>query len=153
MSTTTIPARRRPIVLIVDDNPGDRELTRIAFDDAQVDAEFIEVSDGFEALTKLNDLLSSGKVPKLAIVDLNMPRMNGWELLAKLKGSAFHRMWRVAFTGSRSAIDCQRAMAQGADACIVKPRTLDDFDQLMQQFCRFLQSTGLHSRPSDVTAN
>ncbi|HYE04121.1 MAG TPA: response regulator [Planctomycetota bacterium] len=144
------PARRRPIVLLVDDNPGDRQLTRIAFDEARVDAEFIEVSDGIEALVTLQGLLKTGRVPKLAIVDLNMPRMNGWELLAKLKGSAFQRMWRVAFTGSRSAIDCERALAQGADACIRKPTTLDDLGELMDQFCRFLQSTGLHPRPADA---
>ncbi|MBA3845202.1 MAG: response regulator [Planctomycetes bacterium] len=147
------PARRRPIVLLVDDNPGDRQLTRIAFDEAQVDAEFIEVSDGVEALIRLHELLASGVVPKLAIVDLNMPRMNGWELLGKLKGSAFQRMWRVAFTGSRSASDCQRAIAQGADACIDKPRTLDDLGELMDQFCRFLQSTGLHPRPANAATN
>lgn len=142
----TLVAPSTRIVLLVDDNRGDRELTRLAFEDAHVSARFVEAQDGLEALRVLAELIARDQLPSLALIDLNMPRMNGWELLGELRRPEFGRMWRVACTGSLTEADHRRALTCGADACVVKPADIEGMDGLMVALSRFLQASDTHPR-------
>ncbi len=78
----------RPIdILLIEDNPGDIRLTREALKDAKVTNVLTVVSDGIEALALLhrNGKHATSARPDLIILDLNLPKKDGWELLAEIK--------------------------------------------------------------------
>ncbi len=133
-------------VMLVDDNPGDRDLVKMAFEDSQVALVILEAGDGREALELLQRLADEGRLPKLAIIDLNMPRMNGWELLDHLTAPSFARMWRVAFSSSTALDDRQRAMASGADAFVTKPPVYTGYVALVETFAGYLRGSDVHPR-------
>jgi chemosensory pili system protein ChpA (sensor histidine kinase/response regulator) len=111
------PAAAHPSVLVVDDSLSVRRvlagLLRTAGWDVQV------ARDGREALEMLK---YSPRLPSVAIVDIEMPRMNGYELLASLRQEPALRELPVVFLTSRAG-DKHRAgaLALGADAYLVKP--------------------------------
>lgn len=112
------------LLLIVEDNPHDLELARVALELSDVQCEVRVARDGREAL----DLLRGMEVlPDLVLLDLNMPRMNGHELLAAVKGDpALRRVPVVVFTTSGELRDRQAVAAVGADGYVLKPEGFGD---------------------------
>ena len=104
----------RKTILAVDDSASMRMLLRVALTDlgyAVVDAE-----DGVHALEKLN-----GFEPDLLITDINMPRMDGFGLIAKVRGLGRSGLPILVLTTESSDEKKQRARAAGATGWIVKP--------------------------------
>ncbi len=131
----------RPRVLLVDDNPGDIALTEEAFAENRMDAEFVTATGGEEAQQLLTALGSRVAGPQLALIvlDLNLPRVNGSQLLAfckqheRLKGVP-----TVILTTSNRPQDRERCLALGAQAYLVKPAVFSDFLTLVQGLRRYL---------------
>jgi two-component system, chemotaxis family, response regulator Rcp1 len=117
-------------VLLVDDNPGDTELTSefLRRNDRRVHIEF--VGDGVEAMAFLR---REGKYagalrPQLVMLDLNMPRKNGWDVLNDIKSDRELKMITVmVFTASRATKDVVRSLELGANSYASKPQNLAEY--------------------------
>ena len=121
---------RRPCVLLVEDNPGDARLMRIAFAEALPGADLVVVGDGDAAL----GVLRSGPAPDLVLLDLNLPRMAGHEVLAALRASGdgdVSRVRVIMLTASGAPEEAARSRALGADGHVVKPAGVDDLFELV----------------------
>ena len=127
-------AEPRPI-LVVEDDPVDREMIELAFKRAAVENPIVTVSDGQEALDYLN---GEGRfrdrreqdVPAVIVLDLDMPLMGGHEFLTLLKANPdFTLIPVVVLTTSQFDQDLIQSYALGANSCITKP---GDFEQLVE---------------------
>jgi CheY-like chemotaxis protein len=117
-------------LLLVEDNPGDVELTREALDEAKVRNRLNVVSDGVEALAFLRreGAYRAAPRPDLVLLDLNLPRMDGREVLAEIKADPVLRtIPTVVLTTSEAERDILAAYRLHANAYIVKPVDLDQF--------------------------
>ena len=121
----------RPIeILIVDDNPGDVRLTAEALKDSKVQNRLHTAQDGMEAIAFLRRKgeYADAPLPDLILLDLNMPRMNGSQLLAKVKeDSELKHIPVVILTGSREIDDIIKANNLRADSYVTKPIDLEEF--------------------------
>lgn len=118
-------------VLLVEDNPGDVRLTQRAFKDFPVEWEV--VTDGEAALDRLFDTTKDW--PDLVLLDLNLPRVTGWEVLEQIKRSPItRRIPVVVLTSSKSEMDIARATDKHANNYVIKPATPDAFRKLAADF-------------------
>ena len=119
---------RVPEVLLVEDNPGDvmllKEIVRMTDHSIRLNV----VRDGLDAIAFLNQegIFSSQKEPDMILLDLNLPKMDGREVLAQIKGNA---KWRhipvMILTGSAGEKEMREVLRQRADYFIPKPMDLD----------------------------
>jgi chemotaxis family two-component system response regulator Rcp1 len=117
-------------VLLVEDNPGDVRLTREAFKDAKVHLEMHVVSDGVEAIDFLNRRgeYADSPRPDLILLDLNLPRKDGRDVLAEIKADMSLMMIPVVIlTTSASDVDIESSYMLHANCYISKPVDLDGF--------------------------
>lgn len=122
----------RRVILLVEDNPDDMELTRIAMADAGVDADLEWVTDGREALAFLQRQgpHASAPRPDLVLLDLNLPQLDGRDLLGIVKGDPdLAAIPIVVLTTSVDDHDVFEAYRAHANAFISKPA---DFDRYVQ---------------------
>ncbi|NUQ01081.1 MAG: response regulator [Armatimonadetes bacterium] len=111
-------------VLLIDDNPFDLELTLNAFAEAWP-AEIRAVEGGQAALELLFNPL--GELPRLILLDLNMPGVDGFTVLTQLKSNTDLRVVPVAVLSTSSEErDRARAYQLGANSYLVKPPTYED---------------------------
>ena len=126
----------RPIeILLVEDNPGDVRLTREALRDAKVMNNMIVVSDGLEALTFLRreGEYAEARRPDLILLDLNLPRVNGFEVLDAIKEDAdLKRIPVVILTTSYAEQDIIRGYDLRANAYVTKPVDLEQFVKVIK---------------------
>jgi chemotaxis family two-component system response regulator Rcp1 len=123
-------AARRPDILMVEDNPADIRLAQEAFRNRGTHHTLNVARDGVEALDYLKQ---RGKFPNairpdLVLLDLNLPRMSGREVLAEIKADpGLMRIPVIVLTTSRATTDIQNAYDQHANCYVVKPTDLDEF--------------------------
>jgi two-component system response regulator len=117
------------VILLVDDNPDDVTLTVRAFRKNDIENEIVVAHDGVEALNLLApDDGSAPLRPIIILLDLNMPRMGGLELLARLRAQPETQSLPVIIlTTSNEERDIIRSYANGANSFVQKPVTLDEF--------------------------
>jgi two-component system, chemotaxis family, response regulator Rcp1 len=111
-------------LLLVEDNEGDVEMIRRSLRDATPACNLTVVNDGMEALDYLfkRGNFQSAARPRLIILDLNMPGMNGKEALKVIKANEqVKNIPVVVFTSSDSPMDIQESYAQHANCYVVKP--------------------------------
>ncbi len=124
---------REPVhILLVEDNPGDVQLTEEALLEAKVMNRLSVVGDGIEALAFLNrePPYADAPRPDLILLDLNLPRKDGREVLATIKQDPKLRAIPVVvLTSSRAEEDIVRTYNLNANCYISKPV---DFDQFMR---------------------
>ncbi len=122
-------------ILLVEDNLGDVRLTREALREADVAVELTAVPDGEQALAFLRaeGEHAGAARPDLILLDLNLPKKNGLEVLEEIKRDPALRSTPVIMlTTSSSARDVEASYARGVNCYVVKPLDLDDFTQLVQ---------------------
>lgn len=125
-----------PLVLLVEDNPADAWLTIEAFRRADAALQVEVCEDGESALARLRD--ASAPLPQLILLDLNLPGIDGREVLAILKADPdLCRVPVCILTTSRAEEDIARAYAQHTNAYVVKPLDLNAFRTAIQQIERF----------------
>ena len=121
------------VILLAEDDPGDQELTRRALEQSKIRNELYIVEDGEEALDylrrrgKYQDPTLSPK-PDLMLLDLNMPKMDGKQLLEQMRADpGLRRIPVVALTTSKQENDIIRTYDLGANSYIIKPVDMDQF--------------------------
>lgn len=117
-------------ILLVEDSPGDVRLTKEALSDAKIANDINVASDGVEALEFLRKegAHSDAPRPDLILLDLNMPRMDGRELLGIIKSDAdLRNIPVVVLTTSQSETDILESYDLRANCYISKPVDLDQF--------------------------
>jgi CheY-like chemotaxis protein len=130
-------------VLLVEDDPGDVLMIREAFSDRKVASRLHVVSDGLEAMQWLRRERAYAAAPRpdLVLLDLNLPRMNGLEVLAQLKAEEqFRQIPVVVLTTSESEEDVQRSYALHANAYVAKPVDYEKFIEVVQRIDDFFTS-------------
>jgi CheY-like chemotaxis protein len=130
-------------ILLVEDNPSDVELTLRALNARHLANQVFVARDGAEALDfffgkSANPLRDIGVVPKVILLDLKLPKVDGLEVLRRLKGDERTRnLPVVVLTSSREEPDIAAAYRLGANSYIVKPV---DFEA----FARAVSDVGLY---------
>jgi two-component system, chemotaxis family, response regulator Rcp1 len=117
-------------ILMVEDNPADVRLTREAFREGKLHTVLNVVKDGVEAMAFLRRQppYDEAERPQLILLDLNLPRKDGREVLAEIKGDpALRRIPVVVLTTSHSEADVLKSYDLHANAYITKPVDLDTF--------------------------
>jgi two-component system, chemotaxis family, response regulator Rcp1 len=137
----TIGTDAMPIeVLLVEDSPGDVRLTREAFKDAKVHINLHVASDGAEAMDFLNREGNYSNVPRpdRILLDLNLPKKDGREVLAEIKeNQALKSIPVVILTTSASEADILRSYRLHANCYITKPVDLDGFLEVVKSIDSF----------------
>jgi len=119
----------RADVLIVDDSQQDVELVVDALRRLLPGVTVLVARDGAEALTILGDLPAS-VLPRVVLLDLKMPKVDGFEVLRRVKGDAKTRLIPlVVLTSSAVESDVQMAYSLGANSYVVKPIEFEDFNE------------------------
>ncbi|HEU4895399.1 MAG TPA: response regulator [Acidimicrobiia bacterium] len=127
-------------VLLVEDSPGDVRLTREAFRDADVSIRLHVASDGVEAMAFLRrqDEHIHAPRPDLILLDLNLPRMDGREVLAQVKEDPILKtIPTVILTTSEAEADIMKSYELQANAYLSKPVQLDAFESLVNSIKDF----------------
>ncbi|WP_427163026.1 response regulator [Aliinostoc sp. HNIBRCY26] len=127
-------------VLLVEDNPGDVELTRIALEDSKISVNLNVVEDGVEAMAFLRkqDKYADAPHPDIVLLDLNLPKKDGREVLAEIKtDDNFKRIPVVVLTTSQAEEDILRAYNLAANCYIAKPVDFDQFVRIVQSIENF----------------
>ena len=135
-------------ILLVEDNPADVRLTREAFKSSKIHSVLNVVKDGVEAMDFLHRAGSFTAVtrPDLIFLDLNLPRKDGREVLAEIKGDAdLRRIPVVVFTTSRAENDIVKSYDLNANCYIVKPADVDEFFAVVRSAEDFWLSTATRS--------
>jgi two-component system, chemotaxis family, response regulator Rcp1 len=129
-----------PRILLVEDNDGDVRLTREALREAHLAVDLVAVPDGEEALAHLRHegAHAGADRPDLILLDLNLPRKNGIEVLEEIKADAdLRRTPVIMLTTSGSAGDLTACYDRGVNGYVVKPLDLDDFTRIVQAITSF----------------
>lgn len=128
-----------PVILLVEDNPDDAELTRIALTDTHVMNRLIIVRDGQEAL---DWLFCTGThadrepcyVPTVVLLDLKLPKVNGLEVLQRMRNDPHTKHVPVVLlTSSKEEKDVLRGYNLGANSYIQKPVDYAQFQEAIRQ--------------------
>ena len=129
--------RREPgVILVAEDDANEMLLLRYAFEEAGVISPIMDVRDGREAVNYLTGQPPYGNrslypFPSLLVVDLKMPVMTGFEVLAWLQNQAdLKKLPVVVLSSSNADRDMAQARALGARDYLVKPSLLDDLIKL-----------------------
>ena len=140
MGMTGAPNTEPIEILLVEDNPGDARLAREALKESKVHNNLHHVLDGVEAMRFLRreGAYAEMAVPDLILLDLNLPRKDGREVLAEIKDDAELRLVPVVvLTTSSAERDLVKSYDLHANAYVVKPIDLDRFIEIVQAIENF----------------
>lgn len=135
--------RAKKFILLVEDNPDDEELTRLAFAESCTGIELVVARDGQEAL---DFLFAAGphqhrnvfERPQLILLDLKLPKVDGLEVLRAIRADARTRFLPVIIlTTSREEKDLLACYSNGANSYIRKPVDYTRFVDVVHQLCAY----------------
>jgi chemotaxis family two-component system response regulator Rcp1 len=127
-------------VLLVEDNPGDVRLTQEAFREVNPSVQLHVANDGSEATAFLRHqgAFSGAPRPDFILLDLNLPKMDGREVLAQIKADAdLKALPTFVLTTSKDALDIAQSYKLQANCYLVKPVQLDEFERLVHSINDF----------------
>jgi two-component system response regulator len=127
-------------ILLIEDNPGDVRLTKEALRDAKVLNKIFVVKDGVEAMEFLRKegSFADMHMPDLILLDLNLPRKNGREVLAEIKNDPkLKHIPVVILTSSNADEDILKAYDLHANCYVTKPVDLNGFVEIMRSMGEF----------------
>jgi len=131
----------RPIeLLLVEDNPGDIELTKKALQRAKVANRLTVAKDGVEAMAILNQIdgYADRAEPQLILLDLNLPKKDGREVLAEIKADQrLRRIPVIVLTSSKAEEDILRTYDLHVNSYITKPVEMEQFVRVVKSIEEF----------------
>jgi CheY-like chemotaxis protein len=117
---------RKPVVLIADDNPGVREITKLLLE--LKDCFVLEATDGVEAIEA-----ARATAPDIALIDIHMPAIDGLEVARRLRQQhSLRHVPLIAVTASNDKF--VEAIAAGCNECLTKPLLLDGIEKLLTKY-------------------
>ncbi len=136
-------------ILLVEDNPADIKITQRALRESELSVELVVVRDGQQAVdyllrqgTYAHD--ESWHVPELILLDLNLPRLTGREVLERIRSTPMLRSVPVVvLTTSRRREDVQEVYAAGANTYIEKPQDFRRFVDVLRTIHRYWLDTAI----------
>ena len=142
-------------VLLVEDSPGDVRLTQEAFREANMAITLHVASDGIEAMAFLRREGEHANAPRpdFILLDLNLPRMDGREVLAHIKADdSLKTIPTVILTTSEAEVDILKSYELQANCYLSKPVQLDAFEALVKSINTFwltMAKLPQHNRPRE----
>jgi CheY-like chemotaxis protein len=136
---------KQPLVLLVEDNAADANLVKEALAEQQLDSVLHVLSDGIKAIDFIDhmDADEGHSRPDLVLLDLNLPKASGEDVLRRLQRSPRRHGIKVLIISSSDApADRDRTLALGATGYFRKPSNLDQFLELGLIVRELLSSTG-----------
>ena len=127
-------------ILLIEDDPGDVELIREALQDSKLLLNLHVTGDGVEAMAYLRreGVYANAPVPDLILLDLNLPKKDGSQVLKEVKSDDKLKMLPiVVVTTSKAEEDIVRSYTLGANCCVTKPVGLDEFMRLVHGISDF----------------
>jgi CheY-like chemotaxis protein len=126
-------------ILLVEDNPGDVRLTQEAFRESQIANSLHVVTDGVEALDFLYQRGDHADVPRpdIVLLDLNLPRKNGDEVLEEIQDDDISCIPVIVLTSSQAEEDVVRSYQLKANAYLTKPVDPEEFIEVVRTFKTF----------------
>ena len=127
------------LILLIEDNPDDEELTLLAFEQSDINSQVVVARDGVEAL---DYLFATGNfvgrnldvMPALVLLDLQLPRINGLEVLQRLRSDNMTKLLPVVImTTSNEQQDLINSYRLGCNSYIRKPVDFEQFQIAVQQ--------------------
>lgn len=123
-----------PPILLVEDNPMDLDLTLRAFNKKKFTNQVHVARDGEEALAFIPRWEAGETLPAVILLDINLPKINGLEVLRQLKAHVrFRRIPVVVLTSSREDKDLKTAYDLGVNSYIEKPVSFNKFMEVAEQ--------------------
>ena len=127
--------KEKPRILLVEDNPGDIRLTQEALKESKIEIHLDVVTDGEQAidfLFKRNKFAGSIR-PHIILLDLNLPKKNGIEVLKEIKSNdSLKKIPVIVLTTSDADHDISKAYSLHANCYILKPVDFDDFARVIK---------------------
>ncbi|MCX4661603.1 response regulator [Streptomyces uncialis] len=148
---STVPQPEPVVVLLVEDDAGDELMTREAFEDNKIGNTLYVVRDGLEALDFLHRRgeHADAPLPDLILLDLNLPKYDGREVLKQIKSDArLSHIPVVVLTTSAAEEDILRSYRLHANAYVTKPVDFDQFIRAIRQIDEFFVTVVRLPRPT-----
>ncbi|MDO8206883.1 MAG: response regulator [Gallionella sp.] len=129
----------KKVILLVEDNPDDEELTRLAFEECRVANKLVVVRDGQEALdylflTGAYADRDASEVPQVILLDMKLPKLDGLEVLYRVRADERTKLLPVVvLTSSKEEKDIVESYELGANSYIQKPVDYLQFTEVVQQ--------------------
>lgn len=126
----------KPIkILLIEDNPGDIELIRAGFEEARIANEFQVISDGEQGL----NFIKEGKnLPDVILLDINLPKIDGFEILDAIRdGELTNSIPVIMLTSSEADQDIVRSYRHHANSDVTKPVDFHKFLETIQEMEKF----------------
>jgi DNA-binding response OmpR family regulator len=136
-------AMSQRVLLYVEDEDAAVFLLETALKEAAIDVALYRVADGDEAMAFLKKTGSYSNMPRpdLVLLDLNLPRRTGLEVLSEMrKSDELRSLAVVVFTSSSLSVDKRKSMALGAQEYITKPASFDGFVAAVKNACSHLKN-------------
>jgi two-component system response regulator len=136
-------------ILLVEDNPADVKITQRALKESGLGVDLIVVRDGQEAVDYLlrqgaHSCSAEWRSPDLILLDLNLPRMSGREVLQRVRATkSLRAVPVVVLTTSRRQEDIEQMYCCGANTYIEKPQDFERFVQVLETIHRYWLDTAL----------
>jgi two-component system response regulator len=130
---------RAQVILLVEDNPDDRDLALLAFDQSKIANEVVVAENGVEALdyvfgTGVYAGRDAAEAPQVVLLDLNLPKLDGLEVLKRIRSDVrTKRLPVVILTSSDEERDIVESYERGANSYIRKPVDFAQFIEAVQQ--------------------
>jgi len=131
-------------ILLVEDNEGDILLTTEALEEGKISKSLKVIRDGESTLKYLNEIVekSPSELPDLILLDLNLPKKNGHEVLKEVKSNKLlQHIPIIMLTTSSSEIDILKSYQQHANCYLIKPMEVSDFIRVIEKIEEFWLST------------
>lgn len=124
-----ISGGHKPHILVVEDNPADVDLLRLALERAELDCDLTVIADGGDALALVqHPWTADSQLPDLVLLDLNLPKNDGLEVLSAMRGNPeLARVSVAVLSSSSSPRDRTKMEAFGICRYITKPLGLDEY--------------------------
>ncbi|MEP7108756.1 MAG: response regulator [Ferruginibacter sp.] len=136
---------KKRFILIAEDDADDRYLMKTALEETGITEEVEYVENGVEVIDYLESISEeNGEInyPKFILLDLNMPKMDGREVLKKMKSNDVYRKIPViVFSTTKNQLEVKRCYDLGANTYIVKPVSYDILVETIREICTYWFNT------------